>query len=120
MAVKYTTATIVRSYLKDSGTQLSDAEIEEIISQCEAWLDMIIKMPSTGFTFNSASHGHSILRHIVSLKTALLVLASTPLSHQTLRQAGMTADILYDQYVDALKFIADGPALVQDLIQGDL
>lgn len=105
--VKYTTATIVRSLIDNAGSPLSDAEIEEFITQCEGWADVLLRIDNDTFTFDSTEPRHLALRNLVSLKAAIMVVASTPLSHQTLLQAGMTLNVLHDQYTDSLKFLTD-------------
>lgn len=108
MATKYTTNTLVLQMLKGAGTSMTTSEIDEIINMCEAYFDTILKIPST-FTFNAASRGHQILRLAVTLKAAMLVIASTPQSYNTLDQAGLALDLLYSEYTDVSKMLKDSP-----------
>lgn len=115
MAVKYTTATIVRSLIDQAGSSMTDAEIEEVIEMCEAWVDAWLKIDDT-FSFSASTIGHKLLRLLVSTKAARIIVASTPLSHQTLTQAAMTLDLLQEEYEEAVKIA--GQTDVRDYIVG--
>jgi len=101
MAVEFTTATIVRSFLKGAGTSLTDAEIEEHIEQVEGHLKVILRIPST-FTFSSANKLHKSLRMAVSAKTAMIAIASTSQSFNTLEQAALALDVLDTIYTESI------------------
>lgn|SRR3990167_310579 len=92
--VKYTTATIVKARLNNR-TSASTADIEAIIDQCEGYIDVALKIPST-FSFNASTIRHLALRRISTDLAALYVLGMSSMSFQTLGQAGLLADILWD------------------------
>ena len=93
MAVEWTDATRVRELIK-SGSALTDAEIEDIIMMTEGYLKARYKIPST-FTFSESKTPHLILREAASLRAALFVLSTTPLSLRSLREVYLATNVYY-------------------------
>jgi len=104
--VEWSTSTIVTTYLKGSGTSLTAAEIDDMIEQAEAFVKVVLKIPTT-FTFDSGNGRHLYLRDLVTTQVARRVIASTPQSHNTLAQAQLTLDVLEEEYQNSKKFLAD-------------
>jgi len=96
--VEWSTSTIVTTYLKGSGTSLTAGEIDDMIEQTEAFVKVILKIPTT-FTFDSGNARHLLLRDVVTTQVARRVVASTPQSHNTLAQAALTLDVLEVQFI---------------------
>lgn len=105
-SVKYTSDTIVNDRIQGAGTSLSSAEINEIIVQCEGYLDTMMKLPST-FSFSQSKSAHLTIRKAATDMAALYVLAATPMSWQTLNQVALASDILRDSLMGSLKLLAD-------------
>ena len=104
--VKYTTAVIVLDRLQNGLTSLSTAEIEEIIEHWESYVDVLAKIPDD-FTFDSAKKGHDLLRLVVTLATAIDVLAATPLSWHSLDYLIHTHNVLTDQLKRSREILRD-------------
>ena len=102
---KYTTAALVKERMNNR-TAMSTSAIESIIDHCEGYIDLTLKIPST-FTFDSTKAPHLALRRLASDMAALYVLATSSMSFQTLNQAGMLADILWDNINAQFKELKD-------------
>src|SRR3990167_8305336 len=95
MAVTWTDSTRGKTRIK-SGTSMTSSEIDDLIEQNEGLIIDRMKIPSS-FIFDAAKKEHLILRKAVEAMTVLLVIASTPMSFQTLESAYMAANITKDE-----------------------
>ena len=118
MAVEWTTATIVRQSLKGAGTSLTDAEIENFIEQNEGFMETVLKIPAS-FAYNSALKPHRFLQKLVTVMTAIDVLASTPQSFNTFTSIDAASKILVYQYENMIKFLADQPSYRDFIINAE-
>lgn len=113
MAQEWGVEAEVRAML-DGNTGMSSANIVLVMENVEGWAKTLLKIPST-FTFDANKKPHKILRQLVNLKTALLCL--TPTSFNTIEQAGLKGDILYDEYKDCLKFLMENPGYMHFIVE---
>jgi len=101
----YTTAQHVRDMLGGQvNTYLTDAMIETMISDIEGVVDGWLSTPS-GITFSATKSLHLIVRRAVTSGVAILVLASSSLSWQTLEQAVNARDIATYEWETCYKLI---------------
>lgn len=112
-ALRYASVTLVKARL-NSRTPLSDQQIENIIEQCEQYIDTLLKITSSTFTFDA--NKHQIIRDAVVNRAALLVAAAMPLSLQSLEEASTVIDVLSDALNGDLKLLSDNP--YSDFIKG--
>ena len=102
----YCTATNVRDFLSGQvNTYLTDAMIDTMISDIEGVVDGWLKMGASGLTFSATKSLHLIVRRAVVSGTAILVLASSSLSWQTLEQAVNARDIATYEWETCYKII---------------
>lgn len=114
----YTTAQNVRDFLGGQGGTLTDAQIETMISNVEGTIDLWIA--GKDITFSSSKSYHLILRKAATAGTAILVLASSSASWQTLEQAVNARDIAIYEWETSYKLItgkqADNPIGIAERI----
>lgn len=121
MAATFADATMLRYYVKDLGTRLSDAELLEILEVAEGRVLAIIMagdttQGETAFTFNANYKRHLLLRETVLAWAALTVLAATPLSVTTLDYLYNAEDVYMNKYNHNLAILNDdkqGPRIVK-------
>jgi hypothetical protein len=103
MAVTYGDITQVKTLLDQlTGKSLSD--IEDIIEQCDSFFSCVLKIPST-FTYDDTKLKHRMLRSAVNTRAALTAL--TIASFNTMEEAALKLDTLYELYNDCKKFLLD-------------
>jgi len=111
MAVEWTTAAIVKSYLRSGvgfTATLSDGDIEEMIEQSEGAWETFLKIPAS-FAFNASLKPHKALRKLITLEVCMMVVASCSPSFLTLGHAGLISDIHKDQYTELRKQFLENP-----------
>ena len=106
MAIEWTDATRVREYVKQ-GTALTDAEIEDIIQSSEGYFKNVLCQNTTDFTFSAAKKAHWMLREAATLRAALIVIATTPLSLRTTQEAYMALQVYQQLYNEIVKELRD-------------
>lgn len=116
MAVQgqWTDATRVRAYVK-SGSALTDAQMEDIIANAESFISAFVKFKDySAFALSESKRLHLALREAATLRAAMLVIASTPMSFRTLDEASMAANIISDMYLQSLKLLEDS-GVIEDI-----
>lgn len=116
MAVQgqWTDATRVRAYVK-SGSALSDAQMEDIIANAEGYVKAFTKFTNhSAFSLDESKRLHLALREAATLRAAMLVIASTPMSFRSLNEASFAADMISDMYIQSIKLLEDS-GVVEDI-----
>ena len=123
MTVTYSTAAIVKEMVHHISSDLSDADIEQMINQVESEVDGIMKKSginkSSGeaavdFTFSATKHG--LIRMAVSARVALMVMASDTEEYVSTGHAALTADLMFAIWQDCVDRLSD--ARVVDYLIG--
>ena len=116
MAIEWTTVSLVRSHVK-AGSKLSDAEIEDIIQMCEGELQAYLKQQSGTFTFAVGTKTHWALRDYVTMRAAMIVIATTPMSFRTPAEAELAMNLYYAFWTLARQNLGDSG--IVDAIEND-
>ena len=101
--VKWTTHTIVLQYLKGCGTSLTQGEIENFITMNEGVIEAMFKIPRS-FVFDSLSTFKPpfAVRQLVTLLSALDVIASTPQSFNSFTAIDATTQVLVAKWNEVI------------------
>lgn len=102
--LKYASSTMVTARL-NGRTPLSTQQINEIIEQCEQYVDTLMKNNDSNFTYDA--NKHRIIRDAVVNRAALIVANAEPLSLTSLEQAATQMDVLRDSLMGDLKLLSD-------------
>ena len=101
--LRYASTTMVTARL-NGRTPLSTQQMEEIIEQCEQYVDTLMKIDSASFTFDG--NKHLIIRDAVVNRAALIIANAEPLSLQTLEQASTQMNVLRDALVGDIDLLS--------------
>jgi hypothetical protein len=104
MTTTYCTNAQVLAALKGFGTNLTAAEIDDMINQCEGILQVRLRIPST-FTFAAAKIPHLALRDTCIAMVCLRILAATPQSCNTLDEVTTSMDVHAYNYEQAMNIL---------------